>query len=176
MMRLAAFALLLGLAALPLSVRPAPPPVLWLTWAAFAVGGIGVLVWSVPLVTAAGVLALIGYALALVIVGPAADPLLAAALGAALVLLLALVHFAGRVRGAALGPGVVAAQARRSLAVAGLGVAAAMGLLAAAVPVGALLRSATFPVVVAVAALGVLMTMAGVIALIAGAGRGDRGA
>jgi hypothetical protein len=176
MMRLAALALLLGLAALPLSVRPAPPPVAWLAWAALAVGGIGVLVWSVPLVTASGVLALIAYALALVIVGPAADPLVAAALGAALVLLLALVHFAGRVRGTALGPGVVAEQARRGLAVAGLGVAAAMGLLAAAVPLGAILRSATFPVVVGVATLGGLMTVASVIVLITGAGRRDRGA
>ena len=52
--------------------------------------------WSVPLVTA-GPLALIAYALALLVAGPAADPLIAVALGATLVLLLALVHFAGRV-------------------------------------------------------------------------------
>lgn len=176
MIRLAALALLLVLAGLPLSVRPSLPPVAWLAWAALAVGGVGVLAWSVPFVTAGGVLALIAYALALVIAGPAADPLAAAALGATLVLLLALVDFAGRVRGAALGPGVVAAQARRGLAVAGLGVASATGLLAAAVPLGAVLRSATLPLVVIVAAVGVLMTVAGTIALITGPERGDRGA
>jgi len=175
MLRLAAVVLLLVLTALPLSVGPASPPVAWLAWAALAVGGVGVVAWSVPLVTAAGVLTLIAYALALVIAGPAANPVAAIALGATVVLLLALVHFAGRARGAALGPSVIAVQVRGWLAVAGLGAAAAAGLLAAAGPLGVALRGATLPVVVGLAALGVLMTVAGLVAWLMGPGRAGPG-
>jgi hypothetical protein len=174
MMRLAALVLLAILAALPLSIRPSSPAVTWLATAALLVGGVGVIAWSVPVVTAAGSLIVIAYALALVVAGPAADPLAATALGATLVLLLALVHFAGRARGAVLGPSVVAAQARQWLAVAGLGAVAAVALTAAAVPLGAALRSATLPVVVIASALGAVLTVAGVIALVAGEGRGER--
>ncbi|MGH7399462.1 MAG: hypothetical protein ACRELW_18225, partial [Candidatus Rokuibacteriota bacterium] len=131
MMRLAAVVLLAVLAALPLSVRPSSPPVAWLVVGALVVGGLGVIGWSVPLVTAAGALVLIAYALALVVAGPALDPVATIAIGATLVLLLALVHFAGRVRGAALGPSVVASQVRRWLAVAVVGVLAALGLVVA---------------------------------------------
>ena len=175
MMRLAALGLLAVLAALPLAVRPSSPPVTWLATAVLVVGGVGVIAWSVPLVTAAGSLALIAYALALVIGDPTADPLAAIALGSTLALLLALVHFAGRVRGAALGPSVVAAQVRQWLTVVGLGAALAGGLIAAAVPVGVALRNATLPVVVIAAALGAVLTVAGVIALVAReAGGGPR--
>ncbi len=176
MMRPAAVVLLLVLAALPLSVRPSAPPVAWLAAAALAVGGVGVIAWSVPLVTAAGSLALIAYALALVVAGPAADPLAAIALGATLVLLLALVHFAGRARGATLGPSVVTAQARQWLAVAGLGAVVAVVLIGAAAPLAGALRSAALPVVVTIAAVGALVTVAGVIALITGSGSRDPGA
>ena len=58
MMRLAAMVLLAVLAALPLAVRPSSPPVTWLATAALVVGGVGVITWSVPLVTAAGSLVL----------------------------------------------------------------------------------------------------------------------
>jgi hypothetical protein len=167
MMRLAAMVLLAVLAALPLAVRPSAPPVAWLATAALVVGSVGVIAWSVPLVTAAGSLVLIAYALALVVAEPAADPLAAIALGSTLVLLLALVHFAGRARGAALGPSVVASQVRQWLTVVGLGAAAAGVLLAAAAPVGIALRSASLPVVVIAAALGAVLTVAGVIALVA---------
>jgi len=167
MMRLAAVVLLAVLAALPLAVRPSSPPVTWLATAALVVGGVGVIAWSVPLVTAAGSLVLIAYALALVLAGPAADPLAALALGSILVLLLALVHFAGRARGAALGPSVIASQVRQWLAVVGLGTVAAVVLTAAAAPLGVALRSATLPVVVIAAALGAVLTVAGVIALLA---------
>ncbi|HEX4994305.1 MAG TPA: hypothetical protein VFX87_05020, partial [Methylomirabilota bacterium] len=113
MMRLAAMVLLAVVAALPLGVRPSTPPVTWLAVAALAVGGVGVVAWSVPVVTAAGSLVVIAYALALAIAGAADDSLTAIVLGAALVLLLALVHFGGRVRGAMMGPSVIASQARQ---------------------------------------------------------------
>jgi len=171
MMRLGAMVLLAVLAALPLGVRPSTPPVAWLAMAALAVGGVGVIAWSVPLVTAAGSLVLIAYALALVIAGPSADPLTAIALGSTLVLLLALVHFGGRVRGATLGPSVIASQARQWLAVVGLGVVAALALTAAALPLGVALRSASLPVVVIAGALGAVLTVAGVIALVTSEGR-----
>jgi hypothetical protein len=167
MMRLAAMVLLAVLAALPLSVRPSAPPVTWLATAALVVGGVGVIAWSVPLVTAAGSLVLIAYALALVIAGPAAEPLTAIALGSTLALLLPLVHFGGRVRGAVLGPSVIASQARQWLAVVGWGAVAAVVLTQAAAPLGVALRSATLPVAVIAAALGAVLTVAGVIALVA---------
>ncbi len=167
MMRLAALVLLAVLAALPLGVQPATPPVTWLAMAALLVGGVGVIAWSVPLVTAAGSLVVIAYALALVIAAPAPELLPPIALGATLVLLLALVHFGGRVRGALIGPGVIAAQARQWLAVVGLGVAATVGLAALAAPIGVALRSATLPLVVIAGALGAVLTVAGVIALVA---------
>ena len=103
MMRLAAVALVGILVAFPLAVLPAAP-VTWLAAAALVIGSAGALILAVPLVTAAASLALVAYALALAIVRPAPDPVGAITLGAALVLLLALVHFAGRVDGAALGP------------------------------------------------------------------------
>ena len=171
MMRLAAMVLLAVLATLPLAVRPASSPVTWLVTAALVVGGVGVIAWSVPLVTAAGSLVLIAYALALVLAGPAADPLAAIALGSTLALLLALVHFAGRARGAALGPSVMASQVRQWLAVVGGGAVAAVMLTAVAVPLGVALRSATLPVVVIASALGAVLTVAGVIALVTGGGR-----
>jgi len=167
MMRLAAMVLLAILAALPLAVQPSAAPVTWLATAALVVGGVGVIAWSVPLATAAGSLALIAYALALVLAGPAADPLAAIALGSTLALLLALVHFAARARGAALGPSVIASQVRQWLAVVALGAAVAGVLMAAALPVGIALRSATLPVVLIAAALGAVLTVGGVIALVA---------
>ena len=172
MMRLAALVLLAVLAALALSVRPSAPPVAWLATVALVVGGVGVIAWSVPLVTAAGSLVLIAYAFALVVAGPAAEPLTAIALGSTLVLLLALVHFAGRVRGAVLGPSVVAAQARQWLAVVGWGAVAALVLTQAAAPLAGALRSASLPMAVMAAALGAVLTVAGVIALVAREARG----
>ena len=167
MRRLAALVLLAILAALPLAVRPSTPPVAWLATVALVVGAAGVTAWSVPLVTAAGSLVVIAYALALVVAGPAADSLIAIALGATLVLLLALVHLGGRVRGAFLGPSVMTAQARQWLAVVGSGVVVAVVLTVAAAPLGAALRGASLPVVVIAAALGAVLTVAGVITLLA---------
>ena len=171
MMRLAALVLLAVLAACPLGVRPSTPPVAWLATVALVVGGVGVMAWSVPLVTAAASLVVIAYALALVVAGPAVEPLAAIALGTTLVLLLALVHLGDRLRGAAVGASVVVAQARQWLAVVALGVVAAVVLTAAAVPLGVALRGATLPVMVIAAALGAMLTVAGVIAMVAREGR-----
>jgi hypothetical protein len=165
MLRLAAGVLVAVLVAIPLAVRPAAP-VTWLAILALGVGGAGVIVLSVPIVTTGASLALIAYAAALVIAGPAVDPVAAIAVGATLVLLLALVHFAGRAHGAALGPAVVAAQVRHWLVIVGLGVAAAAGLTAGGVVLGPTLRGTSLPVVVVAAALGAVMTTAGVIALV----------
>ena len=147
MMRLAAMVLLVVLTACPLGVQPSTPPVTWLATAALLVGGVGVIAWSVPLVTAAGSLVVIAYALALV-------------------------HFGARVRGAVVGASVIAGQARQWLAVVGLGVVAAVALTAAAAPLGGVLRGATLPVVVIAAALGAVLTVGGVIALVAREGPG----
>ena len=166
MLRAAGLGLVAVLVAFPLAVLPSPP-VSWLAGAAFAVAGAGVVARLVPLVTAGGSLALIAYALALVIARPEADPVAATAFGATLVLLLALVHFAGRAHGAAIGAGVLAAQLRQWLVVVTAGVVATVVLTAGASALGPALAGATLPVMVVAAALGVLLTVAGVIALVA---------
>ncbi len=164
MMRLAAAALVAVLVAFPVAARPAAP-ITWLAVVALAVGGVGVSVLSVTLVTIGGALALITYALALVLAQPAIDAVAATVFGATLVLLLALVHFAAHVRGAILGRAVVAGQIRRWLAVVAAGVVTAAGLTAGGALLGPVLGGATLPMVVVTAALGALLTAAGVIAL-----------
>jgi hypothetical protein len=164
MMRPAALLLMAAVAAFPLADSPATP-VAWLAAAAFVVGAVGVAVWSVPVVTLAAVLALIVFALVRVITRPAADPIGALAFGATLVVLLALVHLAGRTHGAALGPGVVTAQVRQWLAVVAVGVGAGGALTVGAAVLRRGLAGATLPVVVAAAALGAVLTVAGVVAL-----------
>jgi hypothetical protein len=165
MMRPAAAVLLAVVGALPLAVLPSRP-ITWLVAAALVVGGAGVVVLSVPLVTVGASLALIAYTLALVIVGPAVDPVAAIAFGVTLVLLLALVHFAGRVDGAAISPAVITAQIRHWLVIVAAGVVAAVVLLVAGAALGATLLGAALPVVVVVAALGAVLTMVGVITLV----------
>lgn len=165
MMSLVALVLMAVLVAIPLAVLPAAP-VTWLAIVAFGIGGVGVIVRSRPIVTAGAALALIAYAVALVTAGVVAHPVPAVAFGSTLVLLLALVHLSARVHGAALGPAVIAVQIRHWLGVVALGVVAAIGLTAAATLLGAMLRGASLPLVVAAAALGALMTTAGVIALV----------
>jgi hypothetical protein len=165
MMRLGAVILVGVLVAFPLAALAAPP-ITWLAGIALGIGGAGVGALSVPLVTTGASVALIAYALALVIARPAADPLAAIAFGATLVLLLALVHFAGRVQGAAVGAAVVTAQVRHWLAVVAAGVVAALALTAGGAVLGPTLLGATLPVVVAAGALGALLAVAGVIALV----------
>jgi hypothetical protein len=163
--RLAAAVLLLVVVAFPLAVVP-QAPVTWLAGAALGVGGAGVALLSVGIVTTGLALAVIAYALALQIAQPTADPLTAGALGATLVVLLALVHLGARLPGAAVGAGVLAGQARQCLGVVAAGVVAASAVTLGGAALGPLLRGATLPVVVAAAALGVLVAGAGVIALV----------
>jgi hypothetical protein len=165
MLRPAAVLLLLVLAAVPVAILPAAP-VTWLVALALTAGGAGVVMLSVALVTAGASLALIAYALALVLQRPAIDPLMAIAVGATLALLLPLAHFAARGHGAAVDRDVVAAQARRWLATVGLGAAVAAALTLGGAALGAALPGVTLPVLVATAALGALLAVAGAIALL----------
>jgi hypothetical protein len=165
MMRFGAAALLAILTALPLAVLPAPP-VTWVVGISLVVGGAGVIVPAVPLVSAGASLALVAYALALVIARPAMDPIGASGLGTALVLLLALVHFSGRVRGASIGPSVIASQLRRWLAVAAVGASTALVLTGGGVALRGFLAGRPLPVVVVAAALGAVIAAGGVIVLV----------
>ena len=164
MMRLACAALVLVVVAFPLAVLPAPP-VTWIAGAALAVGMAGAVLPVVPLATAGGSLALIAYALALVIARPAVDPIAAIAFGACLVLLLGLVHFAARIDGAVVGPSVLASQVRDCALVVTTGVLAAAALTAAALWLAGVLRAAP-PVVIAAAAVGVVVAVVGVVGLV----------
>jgi len=166
MMRLVAAALLLAAAAFPFAVYPAAP-VTWLVLAALLAGGAGVALLSGPLVTAGGALALIAHAVALLIARAAIDPVGATTLGVTLTLLLLLVHFAGRVDGAVLGPGVLISQVRDWLVVAGVGVVAAGVLTAGGAALAGGLGGVTVPVMIAAAVLGAALTAAGVAALVA---------
>jgi hypothetical protein len=173
-LRLAAVVLLGALVALPLAVLPAPP-VTWLVAPALLVAGTGVAALSTPLVTVGSALALVAHAVALVIVRPVPDPIAALGFGALCVALHGVVHLAGRVRGAVVGAGVLATQARQALAVVALGALAALALTAGAAAVRPTLASAGLPLVVAAGALGGLLAVAGVIALLTGAGARSAG-
>lgn len=165
MIRLAAALLLTVLAAFPLTVL-STPPVTWVVIAALIVGGAGVAVLSVPLATLGGSLVLIAHTLALAIVRPVVDPVLAIALGTTLVLLLALVHIAGHLGRTAIGRSVVAVQVRQWMVIAGVGAVAAAGLAVPATALASLLQGAALPVVLGVAALGAVLTVGGVVALL----------
>ena len=165
MIRLAIATLVVLVVGIPLAILPAAP-ISWLAVAAAATGGVGVLALSVSLVTASATLSLIGYALALSWARPDADPVVSVILGSALVLVLALTHFARRSEGAMLGPGVMAGLIRHWLAIVGFGVVAAVVLTLGGVVLGAALVGASLPVVVVAAALGAALTVAGVIALV----------
>jgi RND superfamily putative drug exporter len=164
-MRLAGAVLLLALAAFPLGVLPAPP-VTWLVVAALLVAGVGVAALSVPLVTAGASVALVAHALALAIVRPPPDLVAGVGLGATLLVLISLVHFAGRVRGAELARPVVAAQLRQWVTVLALGALAAVALTLGGSVLGAVLAATTLPVVVGAAALGALLAVAGAVVLL----------
>jgi hypothetical protein len=164
MMRLTGVSLVTVLVAFPLAER-AGAPIAWLAAVAFGVGGAGVVMRSVPLVTIGAAFALITYALARLITRPADDPIAAIGFGATLVALLALVHFTSRVHGAALGPAVLTAQIRQWLTVILVGVVAAGVLTLGAAALGLVFAGATLPMIVVVAVLGAVLTIAGVVAL-----------
>ena len=108
--------------------------------AALALCALGLVVRSASLVTACGVLALGQYALALWIA--AAPPRLAGAVlfGIGLVLLVETADFSRRVRGATLGPGLVASQVRYWVGFAGLAGAAALVAVGLATAARAVVR------------------------------------
>jgi hypothetical protein len=169
MMRLAAAFLMAVLVAFPLAVMPAAP-VTWLAVPALVVGGAGAVALSVPLATAGAAVTLVAYALALVITRPAADLAVAIAFGTTLVVLLALVHFAARVDGAAVGPAVIVSQVRQWLVIVAAGVVAAVVLTVGGAALGLTLQGASLPLVVAAAALGALLAVAGVLSLVTATG------
>jgi hypothetical protein len=165
MLRLAAILVLVVLVALPLAAWPAAP-VTWLAGAALVVGGAGVVALAVSLTTVAAVLALLAYTVALVTARPTAEPVTAMVLGAALVLLLALVHLGHRVRAAVVEPAVIARQARDWLIVVALGLVAAAAGAWGGAALRPMLAALALPMVVIVAALGAVLTMLGVSALV----------
>ncbi len=164
-LRLAAATLMAMLAGIPLILLPSPF-VGALAAPALVVGGAGAIVASVPLATAGGTLALMAYALALVLARPDPDPVTGIAVGVGLVLLLATVHLASRTRGSALGYPVIRSQARHWLAMVALGALGAAVFTVGGEAVALALRGAALPVVVAASAVGALMTVVGVIALV----------
>jgi hypothetical protein len=164
MTRLVALPLVAIVVALPLTVLPSAY-LGWLAVPAFLVGGAGAVARVPPLTTAGAALALIEYAVALLIARPAPDLVTATAFGTALVLLLTLVHFADRVRGAAVSPAAVRSAVRQWLMIAAFGGLAAVALTVAGMGLRVLLPDTALPVIVA-AAFGALMTVAGVIALV----------
>jgi hypothetical protein len=173
MLRPAAVVLLVILGAIPVAVLP-EAPVTWVALLALIVGGAGVMALAVRIVTAGASLGMIAYALALVLARPAVDPAAAMAFGAALVLLLALVHFAARVRGAVVAPAVGAAQVRQWLVTVALGLGAATVITLGAAALRPSAGGVTLPVIVVTTALGALLTAAAVVALLAATGRRRR--
>ena len=165
MTRVAAAILVAVLGAFPLSVLFAPP-ITWLAVAALVVGGTGVVLLSIPLVTAGASVALIEYSVALVMAEAAVDLVAALTIAATLVVLLALVHLASHLQDAAVAGSIIVAQLGQWLVIAAIGVATAVVLSAGAGTVGGALRGAAAPIVVLAAALGALLTVAGVIALL----------
>ena len=165
MMRLAAAVLLAALVGFPLAVLPSPL-LAWLAVPGLILGAAGVAALSITFVTASASLALIEYALALTIVQRPVDVVAAAGFGAALFLLLELVHFAGRVHGATVGPSVIASQVRHWSAIVTIGVASAIVLTMGGAGLRLALPGVALPLVVIAGALGALATVAGVIALV----------
>lgn len=123
----------------PLLVAPARG-VLVIGLAALALCALGLVVRSGALVTAGGMLALGQYALALWLA--AGPPRLAGAVlfGVGLVLLVETADFSRRVRGATLGPGLVASQVRYWVGFAAIAGAAALVTAALATAASLVLR------------------------------------
>ncbi len=169
MLRLATCGLVAVLAALPLAVEPSPF-VTWLAVPALLLGLAAAVARSVPLATASAVVALIEYALALVIAREPVDVVTAVGLGVALFLLLQLVHFAGRVHGAAVSRAVLVSQLRAWLGIAVIGAVAAIVLMTTGAAFRLVLSGAALPAVVIAGALGALAASAGVILLVMRAG------
>jgi hypothetical protein len=165
MIRHVAAVLVLILVGFPLVVLPSRlVAVVALVAAALCAGGIAAL--SVPVLTAGATVAVIEYALALSLVGSHTDLAIAIVFGVALFLLLAMVDFMSRLRGAAAGADVLASMIRYWIAVAAVGAGVTIAL---AIGGTALAREATrvsYPVAVLGGALGALVAALGVIRLV----------
>jgi hypothetical protein len=148
----------LVLVGLPLVVTPS-----WVIVAPAAVAAlliaVGIVVLSTPLVTAGIAVGLVEYTLALWIGARPLDPLTAVALGAALVLLLQVVDFARRFRGATVDAAVATSQARYWLGTGILGVVVALVVTGLATGLAPALPPAAYP---ALAAAGALIAVIGV--------------
>jgi hypothetical protein len=172
-LRLVAVVLVAGLAGLPLAILPSPL-LAWPAVGGFLAGAAGVAVLSVPLVTASGAIALLAYAAALVVTGAAVDVVVATGVGTALLLLLEVVHLAGRIDGAAVGRDVVAMQVRHWLAALALGAVASLVLVTGGTALALAVAGTSLPVVVAASGLGALLAVAGVLVRMTTAERPDR--
>ena len=167
--------LLAGLLVLPLVGLPLLAEASWLTGTIGAAAGVlcvgGIVGWSFRLLRAGAALSLIEYAVALWVSAVPPDILAAVAFGVVLMLLLDVVGFDARFRGAALHPGVLRGQIRYWLgsgataAGAGFLLALATGRIAVQLPAWA------YP---AAAALGALGACAGLAGLLKNAVTGER--
>lgn len=163
---LAAAALVLALAVSPAHVVPLRVAA-GLGIPVLVLGLAGVAFRSVPVTSAAVIVALGGYGLALAVTAAPADVVAGLIFGSLAFLLLALVDLSARTRGATRGRGVVAAWLRRVLAVVAASAAAVLVLGVSAGTLAALVPSAGTPAVVVLGALGALVAAAGLLALIA---------
>ena len=123
----------------PLLIAPVRS-VLVIGLAALVLCGLGLVVRSAALVTAGGVLALGQYAFALWLASGPPRLAGAALFGVGLVLLVETADFSQRVRGATLGPGLIAAQVRYWVRFAGLAGAAALAGAGLATAASAVVR------------------------------------
>jgi hypothetical protein len=164
-LRSVAAVIVIGLVTCPLIVLPSPY-LAWLAVPALVLGVAGLIVLSVPLVTASASLALVEYALALVIRGAPVDVISAAAVGTALVLLLEAVHLASRIDGAVIGRAVVWTHVRSWLAIVALGVASSAMLAFGGTSLRLALTGTSLPLVVVASAAGALLAVGGVLWLV----------
>jgi hypothetical protein len=146
------------------------PLVVTSSWVLVAPGAVaalliatGILTLSTPVVTAGIAMSLVEYTLALWIETRPLDTLTAVALGAALVLLLQVVDFARRSRGAQVNPAVITGQIRYWLRTGILGVTLGLAVTGLATGFVPPLPPAAFPVL---ATVGALMAVLGVARLL----------
>lgn len=162
-MRLVAILIAAALGGLPLTVLPSP--VLgWLAVPGFVAGTAGVIARSVPLVTVSASLAMIEYALALVVAGAPVDVVTATGFGAALFVLLELAHLAGRMHGAAVGRAVIVLHLRHWMVIVALGAVTSVVLAIGATALRLAVAGTSLPLAVIASAVGALLAVAGVLA------------
>jgi hypothetical protein len=164
MMRLMALPLVAIIAALPLTVLPSPY-LGWIAVPAFLLASAGAITLFPPLTTAGAGIALIEYSVALTVAASVPDVVAATVFGLAIVLLLALVHFAYRTQGAAVSSTVIRSQVREWLTITAIAILAVFVLAITASALRLALPATAIPLVVG-AALGGLVTVAAVVALL----------